>query len=105
MTNLNAQNYNESVKSGLSVVTFSAPWCRDCAVLKPILARLEPDFADKINFFMVDFDNEESLKDSLNIRRIPTMIFYKNAEEIGTRLVEPGSTEQVKKALEALLNA
>lgn len=100
---LNEQNYNESIKSGACVVTFSAPWCRDCVALKPILARLMPEYEGKISFFEVDFDSAEGLKDALNIRRIPTMIFYKGGAEVGSRLVEPDSQQVVDDALNALL--
>ena len=104
MTKINKENYKESVANAACVVIFTAPWCRDCMVLKPILERLEPEFSDKINFFAVDFDTEENLKDELNIRRIPTMIFYKNGEETGQRLVEPDSQEVVKTALSKLIS-
>ena len=54
---LNEQNYNESIKNGACVVTFSAPWCKDCVALKPILSRLMPEYEGKISFFEVDFDS------------------------------------------------
>lgn len=101
---LNEQNYNESIKKGACVVTFSAPWCKDCVALKPILSRLLPEYEGKISFFEVDFDSAEGLKDVLNIRRIPTMIFYKNGLEVGSRLVEPDSQKIVDDALKALIS-
>lgn len=105
MTNITEQNYKQSIANGLCVVTFGAPWCRDCVALKPILAQLEPEFEGKINFFGVDFDTAVNLKDELNIRRIPTVIFYKNGAEVLTRLVEPNSLDAVRKAFNELLEA
>ena len=101
---LNEQNYKESIKKGACVVTFSAPWRKDCVALKPILSRLMPEYEGKISFFEVDFDSAEGLKDVLNIRRIPTMIFYKNGSEVGSRLVEPDSQKIVDEALKALIS-
>lgn len=103
MTYLNQNSYQNAIAKGLCVVTLGAPWCKDCAALKPILERLVPAYADKINFFGVNFDEAEELKESLNVRKIPTMIFYKDGAEVLTRLVEPNSQEAVAKAFDELL--
>lgn len=105
MTYLDTNSYENAIKSGLCVVTLGAPWCRDCAILKPILERVMPEYADKIHFFGVNFDEAEELKNTLNIRKIPTMIFYKDGIEVGARLVEPNSQAVVTKALDELLKA
>ena len=86
---LNEQNYDAKIANGASFVAFGAPWCRDCAAAKPFVEKLAGEIGDKVNFYAVDFDKEEGLKDKLNIRRIPTIIFYKDGKEVGTRLVEP----------------
>lgn len=105
MTYLDANTYKNAISKGLCVVTLGAPWCKDCVALKPILERVIPEYADKINFFGVNFDEAEGLKDSLNVRKIPTMIFYKDGVEVGTRLVEPNSQAVVTQAFDELLKA
>lgn len=50
-------------------------------------------------------DEEEALKDSLNVRRIPTLIFYKNGAEVGERLVEPNSKSLIEEAIKSAINA
>lgn len=105
MTYLDANTYKNAISKGLCVVTLGAPWCRDCVALKPILERVIPEYADKINFFGVNFDEAEGLKESLNVRKIPTMIFYKEGKEVGTRLVEPNSQDTLIKAFDELLKA
>lgn len=103
MEHLNAKNFDAKIASGASLVAFGAPWCKDCIVAKPLLERLAKEVGDKINFYAIDFDKEESLKDKLNIRRIPTIIFYKDGKEIGERLVEPNNFETIKTAASVLL--
>ncbi len=105
MTYLNQNSYQNAIAKGLCVVTLGAPWCKDCAILKPILERLVPAYADKINFFGVNFDEAEELKESLNVRKIPTIIFYKEGKEVGTRLIEPSSQDTLIKAFDELLKA
>lgn len=103
MKYLDESNYKASVANGACVVTFGAPWCPDCVRVKPMLEKLEGEFGEKISFFGVDFDSALGLKDELNIRRIPTLIFYKDGKEVGERLVEPNSHVSIQKALENLL--
>lgn len=103
MEHLNVSNFDAKIANGASLVAFGAPWCKDCAVAKPLLEKLAGEFGDKINFYGVNFDTEESLKDKLNIRRIPTIIFYKDGKEVGERLVEPNNYEKIKSAASVLL--
>ena len=95
--------FYEVIKQGCVVVDFTAPWCPDCRHIDPMLELLEQEFAGKIEFYKVGFDTELELKDTLNIRKIPTLIFYKNGEEVGERLIEPRSIESIREALNSLL--
>ena len=103
MTYLDKNSYKNATSKGLCVVILGAPWCKDCIALKSILERVIPAYADRINFFGVNFHEAEQLKDSLNVRKIPTIIFYKEGKEVGTRLVEPSSQDAGTKAFDELL--
>lgn len=97
-----SSNYDNSVKEGIAVVEVGAAWCPDCQRVKPILKALEGEYP-QVKFFEVDFDKEEELKDTLGIRRIPTLIFYKDGKEVGNRLVEPGNRLPIENELKAIL--
>ena len=103
MTYLDKNSYESATSKGFCVVILGAPWCKDCIALKPILERVIPAYADRINFFGVNFDEAEELKESLNVRKIPTIIFYKEGKEVGTRLIEPNSQDTLEKAFNELL--
>ena len=103
MTYLDKNSYKTAISKGFCVVILGAHLCKDCIALKPILERVIPAYADKIHFFGVNFDEAEELKDSLNVRKIPTIIFYKEGKEVGTRLVEPNSQDTLEKAFNELL--
>ena len=105
MTYLDKNSYKNATSKGLCVVILGAPWCKDCIALKPILERVMPAYADRIHFFGVSIDEAGELKDSLNVRKIPTIIFCKDGKEVGTRLVEPNSQDAVTKAFDELLKA
>lgn len=58
-----------------------------------------------MRFILLDFDTNEALKDELAIRRIPTLIFYKDGQEVLERLVEPDSMPTIEQMIQALLDA
>ena len=60
MTYLDKNSYKNATSKGLCVVILGAPWCKDCIALKPILERVIPAYADRINFFGVNFDDDDT---------------------------------------------
>ncbi len=80
------------------------PWYPDCRKIEPILEILAKEYDKQVNFFAVRADEEESLKESLGIRRIPTLIFYKNGMEMGERVVEPDSKNAIEGAIKKTLD-
>lgn len=100
---IDTAQFNEVIKQGCVVVDFTAPWCPDCRYIDPMLDILEKEFAGKVSFYKVSFDTQTDLKNTLNIRKIPTLIFYKNGEEVGERLIEPRSIDDIKNAINAFI--
>lgn len=94
--------FNEKIAQGYVMIDFTASWCPDCRFIDPMLENLAGEFAGRVSFYKVSFDTATSLKDQLNIRKIPTLIFYKNGDEVGERLIEPRSLQSIKDALNAL---
>ncbi|RDU59451.1 thioredoxin family protein [Helicobacter marmotae] len=100
---IQSANYNQAIKNGCVVVNFSASWCPDCRHVEPMLEELDKEFAGQITIYKVSFDTEIELKNTLNIRKIPTLIFYKNGNEVGERLIEPRSIESIRTAIKNLI--
>lgn len=94
-------NFKDMIAQGVCVVEMSAPWCPDCRRIEPIMNQLESKYPD-VKFILLDFDTNEELKVELNIRRIPTLLFYKNGKEVGERLVEPDSITPIQNAIESI---
>lgn len=92
------ENFRNEIKDGFVIVDFYAPWCGDCVRIKPILAELERDY--KIH--KVNIDENESLSNAFEIRRIPTLIFFKDGKEVGNRLVEPKSKTEILNEIGAI---
>ena len=67
------------------------------------MENLAKTYKGKVEFFKVSFDESQDLKESLGIRKIPTLIFYKNAKEVGERLVEPSSQKPIERRSKSVI--
>ncbi len=62
-----------------AIVDFYASWCGPCKKLSPIMEKLSKKYEDKVNFYKIDVDKSSDLANALNIRAIPTLIFFKDS--------------------------
>ena len=88
--------------TGITVVDFSAEWCRPCRQLQPILASIATQYAGKVRFANIDVDENTSLAVSLSITSIPFIAYYKAGQlvdkEVGLR-----SEKDLKDKIEGLM--
>lgn len=87
--------------NGSSVVYFGANWCRDCRFAKPILEELAKIYTN-VKFYNIDVDANEGVREKMNIRHIPTILFLKDGVEICSRLVEPKNADIIKECINKL---
>ena len=81
------QDFNAIIQktSGNIVVKFFAHWCNPCKVLtKTLVNDIMPKYQETITFVEVDIDLFRTLAEEYGIRKIPTMLFFKNGEKIHT---------------------
>ena len=67
---------------GLVVVDFFATWCAPCQMLAPVLVPLEKKYGDEVEFYKVNIDESEDAAIRYGVSSVPTLIFFKNGEEI-----------------------
>ena len=79
---LTAANFDETVKEGVSMVDFWAPWCGPCRMIAPVIDELAGDFEGKANICKVNTDEEQDLAVKYGIRSIPTILFMKDGNVV-----------------------
>lgn len=95
--------FEKETSQGAVIVDFGADWCPDCRRIEPIMDALSKDYAGRVRIYKINIDEQEALKDELGVRRIPTLIFFKDGKEVGERLVEPDNKLPIETALKNLL--
>lgn len=81
VTELNSENYDEKIKSSeIVIVDIKAEWCSPCKALSPIIDQVAAELGSKCLVGKLDADQNGDLCQSLEVRNIPTLLFYKNGE-------------------------
>lgn len=101
---LDISNFNQEViESAIPVmVDFWAPWCGPCQAVAPLVEKIADENKGKLKVAKVNIDYNPALPSRYNIMSIPTLIMFKNGQEIG-RVVgyNPAKIdEMVKKGVE-----
>ena len=79
----NTEEFKELIQGNqLVVVDFFATWCGPCKMLAPIIEELAETNIEGVKIVKIDVDQNEELAISYNIQAVPTLIFFKNGEEI-----------------------
>ncbi|MBN2545376.1 MAG: thioredoxin [Spirochaetes bacterium] len=79
---LNNSNFNEEIKSGLTLVDFWAPWCGPCRLQGPILEEVKRKIQDKAKIAKVNVDDNPDIAQTYGIISIPTLILYKDGKAV-----------------------
>jgi thioredoxin 1 len=73
-------NFADTIKEGVALVDFWAPWCGPCRMIAPVIEELAADFDGKAKICKVNTDEEQDIAVKFGIRSIPTILFFKNGE-------------------------
>lgn len=77
---LTNDNFDATIKEGVTMVDFWAPWCGPCRMLAPVIEELAEDFDGKAKVCKVNTDEEQDIAVKYGIRSIPTILFFKDGE-------------------------
>jgi thioredoxin 1 len=102
---LNATQWGEKVlNSDIPVlVDFWAEWCGPCRMVAPIVEQLSQSLKGKVKVSKLNVDQNQDIAEKYNIQSIPSLVLFKNGNEIA-RIVGFSPKEKYEKFVNNALN-
>ena len=99
---LTAANFDETIKEGVCLVDFWAPWCGPCRMIAPVIEELAEAFEGTAKICKVNTDEEQDVAVRYGIRSIPTILFFKDGEQVD-QMVGASSKQAFEEKINSLL--
>lgn len=81
--NFTDASVSELIESGKPVmVDFWATWCGPCNRLTPVIEELAKEYEGRVVIGKYNVDEENELAAANRIMSIPTLLFFKNGEQV-----------------------
>lgn len=92
-------NFDETTSKGVSLVDLYADWCGPCKIMAPTIDKIAGDFQDRATVGKLNVDDNQVTAGKLNVTSIPTVIVFKDGQEVD-RFVGVQQEAQLVKILE-----
>ena len=87
VVHFNKEGFDKAVPAApIALVDFWADWCGPCKMLGPTIEKLGESYDGKALIGKVNVDDEPELAQRFGVMSIPTVIFFRNGEEIDRRV-------------------
>lgn len=100
---LRENTFNETIRSGVTLMDFWAPWCGPCKMQIPILGKVAEAIGKRAVIAKVNVDEAPAAAAQFGVRGIPTLILFKDGRE-ATRFVGVQQKNALLSAIETTLS-
>ncbi len=99
---INEEEFNNTIKNGVSLIDFNAPWCAPCRAQGPIVQQLSEQFEERAVIAEMNIDENQQTAMKLGVQSIPTLAIFKNGKEV-QRFIGLQSQDMLSAAIEEVL--
>ena len=85
------------------VLDFFSTECPPCEALAPKFEAVAEQFKGRVRFYKIYRQGNRELATQLSVSSSPTLIFFKNGKEVGSRLTGDIKRSELKQAVEGML--
>ncbi|MBW1708485.1 MAG: thioredoxin TrxC [Deltaproteobacteria bacterium] len=79
-----------------------APWCGPCRMVAPVLDQLASEYAGRVKIAKLNVDENPVTASRFGIQSIPTMLFFKNGQQVN-KVIGALPKSEIEKHLTALI--
>ena len=73
--------FYKSIRKGVTMVDFKAPWCAPCTLQEPIISKLATVYGNRVSIYTLNVDHFQDIAVRFGIHSIPTLIIFNNGKE------------------------
>lgn len=101
---INFTNFDSILANDVVLVDFWAEWCHPCKMQHKILEELTEENQGLFKIASLNVDDNKVISSKLGVRNIPTLILFKNGEEI-RRIIGLQSKEMILNQIQHTLTS
>ncbi len=84
------------------LVDFWAPWCGPCKMIAPVLDELAQEYDGKAKIVKINIDDNQNTPAQFGVRSIPTLILFKNGNEV-EKIIGAQGKDKLKALIDSAL--
>jgi len=92
-------NFDDEIKSGVTLVDFWAEWCGPCRRLAPAVDAIATEYDGRAKVAKMNVDENPNVPGRFMIRGIPTLLIFKNGQ-LADQIVGLVPKEEITKKLD-----
>jgi thioredoxin len=101
---MDMKQFQLSLKDKVVLVDFGATWCGPCKAMEPIIKEMIKKYDGRATILEINIDDQRGLATDYMVQSIPTLILFKDGQEV-KRLVGLQPVATIEQSLnEALKN-
>ncbi|MBU0606094.1 MAG: thioredoxin [Candidatus Omnitrophica bacterium] len=104
MLEITPENFDKEVLKSdkLVLVDFWAPWCMPCKMLTPTVEKLAEELKGEVSISKCNVDDSPELATDLSVLNIPSLVLFKNGEEVA-RMVGVNSKTAIESKIRSFM--
>lgn len=87
--------FETTVKKGVTLVDFYADWCGPCKMITPHLETVAKELDGKASIIKIDVDKAQRIASTYQVTSIPTLILFSDGKEVD-RIVGVRNAKDIK---------
>ena len=103
VTELTDESFEETIKEGVTLIDFWAPWCSPCRTQMPVIGKIAEEIGVKAKICKINVDDHKKAAIRMKIKNIPNVIIFKDGEAV-RQLISLKPKHTIMKALHSVID-